>query len=84
MRGIRRRDSGGPGDYTNPASESIDEALARLARQDTRLNPVPPPGARRRALGPSRITRDRILVLARWLIILAIAWAIWRFGLGGR
>lgn len=82
MRSRRRRD--GADDYTNPAAESIDEALARLARQDTRLNPVPPAGSRIRAVGPSRVTLDRLWTVARWVVILVIAWLIWRFGLGGR
>jgi hypothetical protein len=68
-------------DYTNPATESIDEALARLARQDTRLNPIAPPEASRRALGPSRVTRDRLMMVVRWVVILAVAWLIWRFAL---
>ncbi len=79
MRITRRRDV--PDDYTNPATESIDQALARLARQDTRLNPVAPasPTARRGAFG---VTRDRLWVALRWAIILGIAWLIWRIGRG--
>lgn len=82
MLGRRRQD---PADvHSAPATESIDEALARLARQDTRLNPVPPAGSRIRAVGPSRVTLDRLWTVARWVVILVIAWLIWRFGLGGR
>jgi hypothetical protein len=77
MRIKRREDQ--PADYTNPAAESIDEALARLARQDKRLNPAGPTTSRLRAVGPSRATRDRIWIGLRWIIILGIAWAIWRF-----
>jgi hypothetical protein len=69
-------------DYTNPATESIDEALARLARQDSRLNPVEPAAATRRAIGPSRATRDRLLVVVRWVVILVVAVLVWRFALG--
>ena len=76
MRIKRREDE--PEDYTNPAAESIDEALARLARQDKRLNPAGQATSRARAVGPSRATRDRIWTGLRWMIILGIAWAIWR------
>jgi hypothetical protein len=76
MRIKRRADVGG--DDLNPPAESIDEALTRLARQDTRLNPDPPTGARRRALGPARVARDRLWTGVRWLIILAVFWLIWR------
>jgi len=76
MRIKRREDE--PEDYTNPAAESIDEALARLARQDKRLNPGGPPTSRLRAVGPGRASRDRIWSGLRWIIILGIAWAIWR------
>ncbi len=69
-------------DYTNPATESIDEALARLARQDRRLNPVEPARATRRAIGPSRATRDRLLVVVRWVVVLGLALLVWRFALG--
>jgi hypothetical protein len=69
-------------DYTNPATESIDEALARLARQDKRLNPDQPVRASRRVVAPSRATRDRLLVVVRWAIILVIAILVWRFALG--
>lgn len=65
--------------YTNPAAESIDEALARLARQDKRLNPVSPPRSRGRAAGRPRVTRDRIWTVVRWTIILVAAVLIWRF-----
>ena len=67
-----------PDDYTHPAAESIDEALARLARQDRHLNPADQPASRVRALGPSRAARDRIWTVVRWLIILGVAWVIWR------
>jgi hypothetical protein len=77
MRIKRREDE--PRDYTNPAAESIDEALARLARQDKRLNPAGPPTSPARAVGPRRVTRDRIWTGLRWVIILGIAWAVWRF-----
>ncbi len=76
MRIKRREDE--PEDYTNPAAESIDEALTRLARQDKRLNPAGPPTSRARAAGQSWATRDRIWTGLRWMIILGIAWAIWR------
>jgi hypothetical protein len=76
MRMKRREDK--PDDYTNPAAESIDEALARLARQDKRLNPVGPPTSRVRGVGPSRAARDRIWIGVRWVIILGIAWILWR------
>jgi hypothetical protein len=76
MRGKRRGEQ--PEDYTHPAAESIDEALARLARQDTRLNPAGPPTSRVRVVGPSRATRDRIWTVLRWIIVLGIAWVIWR------
>jgi hypothetical protein len=67
-----------PHDYTNPASESIDESLARLARQDKNLNPAEQPGSRVRALGPSRAARDRVWTVIRWIVILAVAWVVWR------
>jgi hypothetical protein len=75
---MKRRDDE-PDDYTNPATESIDEALARLARQDKRLNPDGPLTPQVRAVGAGRATRDRIWIGLRWLIILGIAWGIWRF-----
>lgn len=76
MRMKRREDE--PEGYTNPAAESIDEALARLARQDKRLNPVGPSTSRLRAVGPSRAARDRIWTGVRWIIILGLAWlALW-------
>jgi len=65
-------------DYTNPAAESIDEALARLARQDRRLNPVAPPEQSVRAGGRVGVSRDRVWVVLRWLIILGVAWFAWR------
>jgi len=74
---IQRRENQ-PEDYTNPAAESIDEALARLARQDKRLNPAGPPTSPARAVGPRRVTRDRIWTVLRWVIILGVAWTIWR------
>ena len=81
MLGRRRQD---PADvHSAPATESIDEALARLARQDTRLNPVAPAGSRLRALGRPSVARDRLWTLARWVVILAVAWLIWRFGFAG-
>ncbi len=79
MRMRRREDE--PADYTNPAAESIDEALARLARQDKRLNPAGPPTSQLRAVGAGRAARDRIWIVLRWIIILGLAWAIWRFAL---
>jgi hypothetical protein len=79
-----RRNGDQPQDYTNPAAESIDEALARLARQDTRLNPPGAPASRVRVVGPSRATRDRIWIVLRWLIILGIAWVIWRVARSGQ
>jgi len=81
MRIKRRVDQ--PEDYTHPAAESIDEALARLARQDTRLNPAGPPTSRVRTVGASRQTRDRIWTVLRWIIILGIAWVIWRVAQSG-
>jgi len=75
---IKRREDESE-DYTNPAAESIDEALARLARQDKRLNPVAPPRSRGRAAGRPRVTRDRIWIVLRWTIILVAAVVIWRF-----
>jgi hypothetical protein len=72
-----------PEDYTHPAAESIDEALARLARQDTRLNPAGPPTSRVRQVGSRWATRDRIWTVLRWVIILGIAWVIWRAMQGG-
>lgn len=77
-----RRRAQATDDYTNPATESIDEALARLARQDRRLNPVQPSGSTRRAMVPSRTTRDRLLVVVRWAVILAVALLVWRVALG--
>ena len=74
---IKRREDESE-DYANPAAESIDEALARLARQDKRLNPAGPPTSRVRAVGPSRATRDRVWTGLRWIIILGVAWVIWR------
>ena len=76
MRSKRRSDQ--PEDYAHPAAESIDQALARLARQDPRLNPAGPPTSRVRAVGPTRATRDRIWLVLRWVIILGVAWAILR------
>ena len=70
-------------DYTHPAAESIDEALARLARQDRHMTPAESPARRARAVGPSRAARDRVWTVVRWLIILGIAWAIWRILQGG-
>jgi hypothetical protein len=75
--GIRRRGEGND-DGTAPASESIDEALARLARQDHHLNPVSPQAPTARAVGPRRVTRDLIWVVARWAIIIVGAWLVWR------
>ena len=72
-----------PDDYTHPAAESIDEALARLARQDRHLSPAESATRRSRAVGPSRAARDRIWTVVRWLIILGIAWVIWRVLLRG-
>ena len=77
---MRRREDEQDG-FTTPAAESIDEALARLARQDARLNPDGPPAPRMRAVGAGRASRDRIWVALRWLIILGLAWALWRFAL---
>jgi len=81
MRDKRRGEQ--PPDYTNPAAESIDEALARLARQDTRLNPVAPATSRVRAIGQVSAARDRIWTVLRWIIILGIAWVIWRISQRG-
>ena len=81
MRFKRRVDL--PEDYTNPAAESIDEALARLARQDKRLNPAGPSTSRVRAMGPSRVTRDRVWAVLRWVLVLGIAWVIWRAAQSG-
>ena len=69
-------------DGTAPASESIDEALARLARQDHHLNPAPPQAPTARAVGPRRVTRDLLWVVARWAIIIVGAWFIWRLARG--
>jgi len=71
-------------DDMNPPAESIDEALARLARQDKRMNPDPPTRSRVRALGPARVSRDRVWTVMRWLIILAIFWLVWRVTRGAR
>jgi hypothetical protein len=71
-------------DDMNPPAESIDEALARLARQDKRVNPDPPTSSRVRALGPARVSRDRVWTVMRWLIILAIFWLVWRVTRGAR
>jgi len=71
-------------DDVNPPAESIDEALARLARQDKRVTPDPPTSSRVRALGPARVSRDRVWVVMRWLIILAIFWLVWRVTRGAR
>jgi hypothetical protein len=67
-----------PDDYTHPAAESIDEALARLARQDKHLNPADQSAAQVRSVGPSRASRDRVWTVIRWIIILAVAWVVWR------
>jgi len=74
---IKRR-KGEPEDYTNPAAESIDEALARLARQDKRLNPEDPPTLQPRAVRPGRATRDWVWSGLRWVIILGVVVVIWR------
>ena len=66
-------------EYTNPATESLNEALARLALQDKRLNPNGPLTGSRLAVGPSRVTRDRVLTALRWVIVLVVAWFVLRF-----
>jgi hypothetical protein len=71
-------------DDMNPPAESIDEALARLARKDKGVNPDPPTRSRVRALGPARVSRDRVWIVMRWLIILAIFWLVWRVTRGAR
>jgi hypothetical protein len=76
MRGKRRGDQ--PRDYTNPAEESIDEALARLARQDARHNPAGPPVQPSQEMRPYQVARDRMWIVLRWVVVLAAAWAIWR------
>ena len=62
----------------NPPSESLDEALRRLAGQDTGVSSDPASRSRVRAVGPRRVWRDRAGTVARWLIILAIVWFLWR------
>jgi hypothetical protein len=75
---MRRRENEQDG-FTTPPAESIDEALARLARQDARLDPDGPATPQMRAVAAGRASRDRVWVALRWLIILGLAWAIWRF-----
>jgi hypothetical protein len=65
-------------EYTNPATESLNEALARLALQDKRLNPDGPTTGTRRIVGPTHVTRDRVLTALRWVIVLVIAWFVLR------
>ena len=65
-------------DVTNPAAESIDDALARLARRDRRLNPVAPPERSWRTGGRVGVSRNRLWVVLRWLVIPGAAWFVWR------
>ena len=78
-----QRSSDQPDDYTHPVAESIDEALARLARQDARLNPPAPPASRARAVRSRLVSRDLVWKVIRWLIILGIAWFFFRAVQGG-
>ena len=68
--------------YSNPATESIDESLARLARQDRGLSPSGPAAVRGGVIGPRRVARDRFWIVVRWAIILGVAYVVWRIARG--
>ncbi len=74
----KKRDALGVGEHSDLATETIDQSLDRLARQDTRLNPIESQEPAR-SFGPSgKQAVGFVLPLVRWAIILGVTWFIWR------